>query len=378
MISVGGQTQQENTYVVKFPAKSMAPPTKVRAGKAMVVRSVLLAISLAPAMEVRAGKVRFLTPGLPTKVKLPSPILLFPMLVRLGATSEVKVFSSKVRVPLTTARDGMLTLEALRKVALLAHSRFGSSMLRSSPLEAKLMSVPTLPTWVEIRVRRRLLLMSMRSTVSRLMPVREVRPVFSMVTLEAWEIESGKVSPPRPGSAFHRMVLAEVSLSKDRVESLVRLNKSKEPPMDSMLLEVRLTRLPALWETRSPWISLGPLISMTPAASGLRWIDPLTLVHWAYAPASAALVMVAVGWLQRVGWESWGAARRHRSVSIVSSLWGVRFSRKPVYSESLELHLPATTAPARARAGTRSFWANMVTERMEIMERDLGGGQHTR
>ena len=313
---------KENTYVVKFPEKSMAPPTKVRAGKAMVTRSVLLAISLAPAMEVRAGKVRFLTPGLPTKVKLPRPILLSPMLVRLGAESVVKVFSSKVRVPLITARDGMLMLEALRKVALLAHSRFGSSMLRSSPLEAKFMSVPTLPTWVEILVRRRLLLMSMRSTLSRLMPSREVRPVFSMVMLEAWEMKSGKVNAPRAGRAFHRMVLTEVSLSNDRVESVVRLNKSKEPPIEVMELEVRLTRLPALWEMKSPWTSLGPLISITPAASGLRTMDP-TLVHWASAPASAALVMVAVADAQMEGWESWGAARRHRSVSIVSSQWSL-------------------------------------------------------
>lgn len=32
------------TYVEKFPEKSMAPPTVVNAGKAMAVKAVLLAI----------------------------------------------------------------------------------------------------------------------------------------------------------------------------------------------------------------------------------------------------------------------------------------------------------------------------------------------
>ena len=100
------------------------------------------------------------------------------------------------------------------------------------------------------------------------------------------------------------IVSAEVSLAKDRVDRVVRLNRSNLPPMDWMLSLVRLTRLPALWVTKSPWISFGPLISMLPAASGLKTMDPLMLVHWASALASAALVMVAVGCAQRVGWES--------------------------------------------------------------------------
>jgi hypothetical protein len=113
------------------------------------------------------------------------------------------------------------------------------------------------------------------------------------------------------------MVLDEVSLSKDRMDRVVRLNRSKLPPMDLMVLLVRLTRLPALWATKSPWISVGPLISMLPAASGLKAIDPEMLVHWASALASAVLVMVAVGPAQRVGWESWGPGR-HMRVSTVS------------------------------------------------------------
>lgn len=160
----------------------------------MVVRAVLLAISLAPAMNVRAGKVRFWISGLPAKVKLPMFSCLFPMLVRLGALRLERVFSSKVRVPLITDRDGMLMDDALRNVALLAQIRLGRSTERPSPLEAMLSRVPTLPTWVEMVVRRRLLLMSIVSTVSKLMPSSVVKPVFSMVTLEAWEIKSGRVN----------------------------------------------------------------------------------------------------------------------------------------------------------------------------------------
>ena len=182
------------TYVVKFPEKSIAPPTYVRAGKEMVVRAVLLAISLAPAMDVRAGKVRFWTPVLPTKVKLPMPCLASPMLVRLGALRPERVFSSKVRVPLITDRDGMLMTDALRNVALLAQIRLGRSTERASPLEAMSSRVPTLLTWVEMVVRRRLLLTSNVSTVSKLIPLRVVKPVFSMVTLEALEMESVRVN----------------------------------------------------------------------------------------------------------------------------------------------------------------------------------------
>lgn len=36
------------TYVLKFPEKSMAPPTNDRAGKEMASRAELLAIWLAP------------------------------------------------------------------------------------------------------------------------------------------------------------------------------------------------------------------------------------------------------------------------------------------------------------------------------------------
>lgn len=231
--------------MVKFPAKSMAPPTVVRAGKLMVCRAVLLAIWLAPAMDLSRGKVTFLTPALPLKVKLPNWAPRSPTVVRLGAAKLVKVFSSKVRVPLITARDGILREETLRKVALAAHSRLGRSMARSKPLEAKLMEVPTLPTWVEMVVKRRLLLMSNTSTVSRLMPSREVRTVFSMVTLEASEMNSGKVNWLRAGRALQRMVEAEVILSKDRVERVVKLKRLKVPPMDWMLLLVRAIRLPA-------------------------------------------------------------------------------------------------------------------------------------
>ena len=160
----------------------------------MVVSAVLLAISLAPAIEVRAGRVRFLTSGLPTKVKLPTPCLLSPMLVRLGALRLVRVFSSKVRVPLMTAREGMLMVEALRNVALAAHIKLGRSTVRESPFEAMLSRVPTVPSWVEMLVKRRLLLMSMVSTEFKLMPSRVVNPVFSMVTLEALEMKSEKVN----------------------------------------------------------------------------------------------------------------------------------------------------------------------------------------
>jgi hypothetical protein len=61
---------------------------------------------------------------------------------------------------------------------------------------------------------------------------------------------------------------------------------------------------------------------MVPTASGLMTMLPVTLVHWAKAPASPALVTVAVAWAQTVGWES------------VKQLESVRFHLFCVYRSS--------------------------------------------
>lgn len=63
-----------STYVVKFPEKSMAPPTDVRAGKLMAFRSVLLAIWSAPPRLLRTEKEMLASLLLATKGKLPIPM----------------------------------------------------------------------------------------------------------------------------------------------------------------------------------------------------------------------------------------------------------------------------------------------------------------
>jgi len=75
-------------YVVKFPEKSMAPPTLVRAGKLMAVRSVLLAIWLAPPTVFNRGMEMFVRRLLATNAKLPSPVAKSPTVVKFGALMD--------------------------------------------------------------------------------------------------------------------------------------------------------------------------------------------------------------------------------------------------------------------------------------------------
>jgi len=59
--------------VVKFPEKSMAPPTVDRALKLMPFKAVLLATWFAPPTEERTGKEMFFKLMLATNARLPVP-----------------------------------------------------------------------------------------------------------------------------------------------------------------------------------------------------------------------------------------------------------------------------------------------------------------
>lgn len=75
----------ELSYVVKFPEKSMAPPTYCRDGKLMAWRLVLLAIWLAPPMVFKRGMEMLVNLTLFTKARLPTLLDIDPTAVRLGA-----------------------------------------------------------------------------------------------------------------------------------------------------------------------------------------------------------------------------------------------------------------------------------------------------
>jgi len=75
--------------VEKFPEKSMAPPTVVKAGKLMPVRAVLLAIWSAPPTVLRRGMEMLASLPLATKAKDPAPVAVLPTEVKLGAAMSV-------------------------------------------------------------------------------------------------------------------------------------------------------------------------------------------------------------------------------------------------------------------------------------------------
>lgn len=63
----------------------------------------------------------------------------------------------------------------------------------------------------------------------------------------------------------------------------VTLNRLNVPPMDWMELLLISVKPGALWATRSPVISVGPLISIVPTADESMTRVPLTVVHAVYA-----------------------------------------------------------------------------------------------
>lgn len=80
--------------MVKFPEKSMAPPTVERAGNSKEDKAELLATWLAPATVERRGKEMLARSALATKAIPPPapPSDLDPTVVRLGAEMLSKLF----------------------------------------------------------------------------------------------------------------------------------------------------------------------------------------------------------------------------------------------------------------------------------------------
>lgn len=70
---------------MKFPEKSMAPPTVFKAGNEISSSMVLLAIWLAPPTLVRDGKEMLESFPFSTNAKEPEPVAKLPTEVKLGA-----------------------------------------------------------------------------------------------------------------------------------------------------------------------------------------------------------------------------------------------------------------------------------------------------
>lgn len=73
-----------------------------------------------------------------TNAKAPLLVARLPTEVKFGAEIPVKKLSSKIRDPLTVAKDGMLTSETFLNVMLLAQIRLGKETFKLRPLEAML------------------------------------------------------------------------------------------------------------------------------------------------------------------------------------------------------------------------------------------------
>jgi len=175
---------------------------------------------------------------LPMNDKLPILFLKSPTVVRLGVLKVWKKFSSKVREPFTVTREGTLSFETFRKVALLAQMRLGRSTSRDSELAEKLRLSVTLASCVVNWVRRLLLLISKTPTVTKLIPTRLFMKVLVMITLPAIVTKAGKVGEDRTGRVSQWRPPTVVNSVNWTVESWVRLFRSIVPLMEPIELLV--------------------------------------------------------------------------------------------------------------------------------------------
>jgi hypothetical protein len=193
---------------------------------------------------------------------------------------------------LTTANEGMLTVETFRKVMFAAQIKLGKLTSKLLPLELMLTEEVMLAIWVLKVFSLLLLSISSVATLSKLIPSRVLKNVLEMVTLVAFLMAAESCG--RAGRAVQAMVLTDASDGIERVERRVRLFIVKAPPIAFRVVDPRLVRPPALLQVKSPVICCGPSMLMTPAALVPTTMLPEMVEQEANCEASAWELMVAV------------------------------------------------------------------------------------
>lgn len=91
-------------------------------------------------------------------------------------------------------------------------------------------------------------------TVSKLIPLRELKKVLEIVTLDALLTTAGNVSADKAGSDTQSIVATDSKALMERVESRVRLLRVKSFPMDPIVVLPKLVKPPAFSQTKEPVI----------------------------------------------------------------------------------------------------------------------------
>jgi len=209
----------------------------------------------------------------------------------------------------------MLTDDTFRRVMLAAQTKLGNSTVRDFPLLETSMLVVTLAIWVLNVVRRVLSLISITSAVFKLIPSREFRKVFSIVSEEQVLISFAKLKLERAGRVWKKMVVAEVRELNWRLERVVKSIKLNSLPMLLMVVLVRPVRRLTLLAVNEPVICPIPSRAIVPEAVSAIAMLPSKVEQLEMAVTSAWEVTVSVAVCVQA--DDW--ARQGRYVSTVLS-----------------------------------------------------------
>jgi len=286
--------KSSKTYVEKFPERSMAPPTCLRDFIVTSWRAELLATWKAPPTVVTAGKEMLLSLLFPTNAKLPWLVAKFPTLVKLGATYSVKPLLTKIKDPLTEAKEGVVRPLTSRKVMLFAQMRLGKLTIKFLLLPAMLRPWLMFATWVSNLRRRGLLLISSNATFFKLIPSRLSMKVLVMTTLSAEEMVCGNVKDPSTGRPDQSMLLTLVKTENDSVDNAVTSFIKNFPATEERVVLMTVMTFELFLIVRSPRIRDGPEMSMASGPAS----EPITRLcksgQSAYLVKSALELMVMV------------------------------------------------------------------------------------
>lgn len=145
----------------------------------------------------------------------------------------------------------------------------------------------------------------MMPTLFRLIPVKSARKVLLMVRLLAFDRGPWKLRDGSCGRETQLMTLAVVNAPKDSVDRVVRLNKSKLPPIELMVELPNVIRPPALWQVRLPRICPGPSRLIAPTTASPMTTLPERVGQPEYWAKSAWELRVTVGCAQAEAVAVW-------------------------------------------------------------------------
>lgn len=270
---------------MKVPDKSTEPPTVFKERKPLRFWNwVLLANWKVPPMDTRLLAVTLVNLVLPLKAND------WPTFSNSGKETDTKLFWIKAIELLTAASLGKKTSPASRIVMLVAQTSWGKEQLSESPLNSTERASLTFAKATSTEVKWLLLLMLKVFTVTKLIPLRLLRSVSAMRTLDASVTPLVKVNWLRAGRVVHEIEPTLVNSGMDKVSKTVKPCRTKLPSICLSIGQVIEVNPAAPLMMRSPSIvwTLGKEMVVTPDPTVT---SPLMVLQLFKALASPSLLI---------------------------------------------------------------------------------------